>query len=279
MTALHSGIFPASWIIITIMELRNIIVEKKEGVGRIILNRPEVMNAMNNVLVDEFWAATEDVRADNAITVVIITGAGKAFCSGLDLNYVEELVNGPILEVGSLLRKMQAAFRLERLEKPVIAAINGDASGEGCDLALACDFRIASEDARFGMTYTQLGLAPSVGGSSRLIQLVGVSKAKELIFFGDTIDAAEALRIGMVDKVVPAADLEVTVLALARRLAKGAPLAMALAKRSLNVALEESLRRTMDFDMRAQSTCFQSQDALEGITARSQRREPYFQGK
>jgi len=250
------------------MELRNIIVEKNEGVARVILNRPEVMNAMNNILVDEIWAATEDVRADDKITVVIITGAGKAFCSGLDLNYVEELVNGPILEVGTLLRKMQAAFRLERLEKPVIAAINGDASGEGCDLALACDFRIVAENARLGMTYTQLGLVPDTGGACRLIQLVGLAKAKELIFFGEPIGAKEALEMGLVDKVVPVQDLDAAVAELTKRLATKSPGALGLAKRAINTTLEVSLKATMEFDLRAQSRRFQSEDAREAIAAR-----------
>jgi len=114
-----------------IAELQNIVVEKKEGIARIILNRPEAMNALNNVIIDEFWAATEDVRVDDEIKVVIITGAGKAFCTGLDISYIEQLATGAMLEVGTLLRKLQATFTVERLEKPVIAAINGYALGEG----------------------------------------------------------------------------------------------------------------------------------------------------
>ena len=261
------------------LELQNIIVEKSGGIARITLNRPEAMNALDDKVVNELWTATEDVRVDKSIRVAIITGRGRAFCAGIDLKHAAKLTTASTLDTGAFLRRMQETFRLERLDIPVIAAVNGYALGEGCDLALACDFRVASEDARFGMTYTQVGLAPALGGASRLMQLVGISRAKELILLGDTIDAAEARRIGLVSKVVPAADLDTTVLALARRLVKSAPLAMAAAKRSLSVAGEESLKRTMDFDMRAQSSCFQSQDALEGITARSQRREPHFQGK
>ena len=261
------------------LELQNIVVEKSGEIARITLNRLEAMNALDDKVVNELWLATEDVRVDKSIRVAIITGTGRAFCAGIDLKHAAKLTTASTLDTGAFLRRMQETFRLERLEIPVIASVNGYALGEGCDLALACDFRIASENARFGMTYTQVGLAPALGGACRLIQLVGISRAKELIFLGDMIDAAEARRIGLVDRVVPAEDLDNAVLALAGRLAKGAPLSMALAKRSLNVAFEESLKRTMDFDMRAQSTCFQSQDALEGITARSQRREPHFQGK
>ncbi len=253
-----------------VVELQNVILEKNEGIARITLNRPDVMNALNGVLTDELWTATEDVRVDRDIKVVIITGAGKAFCTGLDLSYAEELAEGPMLEVGTLLRKLQAAFRLERLEKPVIAAINGFALGEGCDLALACDFRLASKRARLGMTYTQLGLVPDAGGACRLIQLVGLSKAKELIFFGEPINTKEALQIGMIDKVVPAQDLDAAALELARRLATKSPGALGLAKRAINTSLEVSLKATMEFDLRAQSRRFQSEDAREAIKARIQ---------
>jgi len=251
-----------------VVESQNIILEKKEGIARIILNRPEAMNAINNVIIDEFWAATEDVRVDDETKVVIITGAGKAFSIGLDLSYAEELAAGPMLEVGTLLRKLQAAFRLERLEKPVIAAINGYALGEGCDLALSCDFRVASKNAQLGMTYTQLGLIPDTGGACRLIQLVGLSKAKELIFFGEPIGAKDALEMGMVDKVVPAKDLEAAALDLAGTLAMKSPGALGLAKRAINTTLEVSLKATMEFDLRAQSRRFQAEDTREAIAAR-----------
>jgi len=253
-----------------IAELQNIVVEKKEGIARIILNRPEAMNALNNVIIDEFWAATEDVRVDDEIRVVIITGAGKAFCTGLDINYIEQLATGAMLEVGSLLRKLQATFTVERLEKPVIAAINGYALGEGCDLALSCDFRVASKNARLGMTYTQLGLIPDTGGACRLIQLVGLSKAKELIFFGEPIGAKEALEMGMVDKVVPAQDLDAAALDLAGTLAMKSPGALGLAKRAINTTLEASLKATMEFDLRAQSRRFQAEDTREAIATRIQ---------
>jgi len=253
-----------------IAELQNIVVEKKEGIARIILNRPEAMNALNNVIIDEFWAATEDVRVDDEIKVVIITGAGKAFCTGLDINYIEQLATGAMLEVGSLLRKLQATFTVERLEKPVIAAINGYALGEGCDLALSCDFRVASKNARLGMTYTQLGLIPDTGGACRLIQLVGLSKAKELIFFGEPIGAKEALEMGMVDKVVPAQDLDAAALDLAGTLAMKSPGALGLAKRAINTTLEASLKATMEFDLRAQSRRFQAEDTREAIATRIQ---------
>ena len=261
------------------MELENIVVEKREGVAKITLRRPEAMNALDEKSYDELWLATEDVRVDHEIRAVIISGTGRAFCAGLDLKYGEKMTKLPPQEFKERLRKIQETFRLERLEKPVIAAVNGYALGNGCDLALACDFRIASEGARFGMTYTQLGLVPDVGGACRLTRLVGVSKAKELIFIGDMIDAKEAQRIGMVDKVVPAEDLDSTALELAKKLAKGAPMAIGLSQKAINTALDTNLKTTLEFDVDAQSSCLQSEDAREGIMAKAQKREPIFKGR
>ena len=191
-------------------DLENIILEKKEGIARLILNRPDAMNALDEKTYEELWIATEDVRADNDVRVMIITGAGRAFCAGLDLKYGGKILGMNQTDLRAIMSKIQGTFMLERIEKPVIAAVNGHALGNGCDLALACDFRIASEEARFGMTYTLLGLIPDVGGTCRLARLVGVSKAKELIFTGDMIDAREAEKIGMVDKVALCANISET---------------------------------------------------------------------
>ena len=261
------------------MELKNILVEKEGGIAKVILNRPEALNALDEETYDELWLAVEDVRVDQEIRAVVVTGAGRAFCAGLDLKYGERLSEAPPQKFRAIMRKIQETFRLERLEKPVIAAVNGYALGNGCDLALACDFRIASENARFGMVYTQLGLVPDVGGAYRLTRLVGVSKAKELIFTGITINAKEAQRIGMVDKVVPAEGLDSAAFDLARKLAKGAPIAIGLSKMAINNSLDADLKTALEFDAYAQSICFQTEDVREGMIARAQKREPVFKGK
>ncbi len=261
------------------MKLENIAVEKMEGVAKITLRRPEARNALDKKTYDELWLATEDIRVDPEIRAVIITGTDRAFCAGVDLKYAEKLTKLSPLEFKQGLRKIQEALRLERLEKPIIAAVNGYALGNGCDLALACDFRIASESARFGMTYTRLGVMPGVGGAWRLTRLVGMSKAKELIFTGDTIDAKEAQRIGMVTKVVPAEDLDAAALDLAKKFAKGAPMAIGLSKRAIHAALNTDLETALEFDLDADSICFQSEDVREGIAARTQKREPIFKGR
>ena len=261
------------------MELKNVLVEKKEGIAKVTLNRPEALNALDETTYDELWLAVEDVRADQEIRAVIVTGAGRAFCAGLDLEYGRKLSEASPQKFRAIMRKIQETFRLERLEKPVIAAVNGYALGNGCDLALACDFRIVSENARFGMTYTQVGLVPDIGGAYRLTRLVGVSKAKELIFIGDMIDAKEAQRIGMVDKVVPAEDLDSAALDLAKKLTKGAPIAIGLSKMAINNSLDVDLKTALEFDAYAQSLCFQTEDVREGMIARVQKREPAFKGR
>ena len=261
------------------MELENIVVEKREGVAKITLRRPEVMNALDEKSYDELWLATEDVRFDPEIRAVIISGTGRAFCTGVDLKYGEKVTRLPPQEFKERARKIQEVLKLERLEKLTIAAVNGYALGNGCDLALACDFRIASEGARFGMTYTQIGLMPGVGGAWRLTRLVGMSKAKELIFFGDIIDAKEAQRIGIVNKVVPAGNLDSAALDLAKKLAKGAPIAISLSKAAINTALATDLKTALEFDLEANTICSQSDDVREGMMARTQKREPIFKGK
>lgn len=262
-----------------VVELQNVILEKNEGIARITLNRPDVMNAIDAKTIDRLSALIEQCQNDPGIRAVILTGAGRVFCSGIDLNYAQTLVKSPV-DATTHLRKMERLFtNLEEMDKPTIAAINGYALGEGCELTLVCDFRLASENARLGMTYVQLGLVSTPGGICRLIQLVGLSKAKELALLGDMIEAEEALKIGLVHKVVPAQDLEDNVFQLATRLANSAPLAITLAKKELNASLKSELRTAIDFDVRAQGICLRSEDAMEGIRAKLQKREPVFKGK
>ena len=260
------------------MDLENIILEKENRIGKITLNRPDVLNALDKKTYSEIGTAIEDVREDKDIRVVIITGAGKAFCSGLDLTYAATIVDMSPLEFRSTIRRLQEIFRLERLEKPVIAAVNGYAMGNGCDLALACDFRIASENARFEMTYVKLGLIPDIGGTYRLARLVGLGKAKELILTGDRIDTKEAERIGLVNRVVPANELESATMKFAEKLAKGAPVAIGLSKMAINSAIDTNLSAALENEVYGQSLCLQTEDVKEGTMARLQRREPKFTG-
>ncbi|MDF2957989.1 MAG: Enoyl-CoA hydratase/carnithine racemase [Candidatus Alkanophagales archaeon MCA70_species_1] len=261
--------------------METILLEKDaEGVATITLNRPEALNAFNMKMFEELAAAVSDVRSDRDVKVVIITGAGRAFSSGIDITMLEEFKTMGLAEIRDFIRRAQGTLNaLEDMEKPVIAAINGYALGLGCDLTLACDIRIASEDARFGEFYVRVGLVPDMGGTQRLPRIVGVGKAKELIFTGEMIDAKEAERIGLVNKVVPKDKLMDETRAFALRLAKGPTVAIGLAKIAINKGLGTDIKTGLEYEVHAQSICIQTEDVEEGIKAFLERREPKFKGR
>jgi len=210
----------------------------------------------------------EDISEDETVGAVIITGAGRGFCSGADLGAV--IVLSTIHEI---------IKKIATMEKPVIALVNGVAAGAGCDLTMACDLRIASDKAKLSEIFVKRGLFPDCGGTYFLPRLVGLSKAKELIFTGEMIDAKEAGRIGLVDKVVPADELESTGMELARRLAKGPTLAIGKAKVAINRAIESNLDSALKDALEAMNFILGTEDAMEGIAAFMEKREPKFKGK
>jgi enoyl-CoA hydratase/carnithine racemase len=219
-----------------------------DGIGRIVLNRPERMNAFTFEMIDAWRAAIEECRRDGAVKVVIVTGAGAAFCSGGDI-----VEMGDRLEQTPEQRKAELFDRIERiplaledLDKPVIAAVNGVATGAGMDMALMCDLRYAAQGARFAETYVNVGLVPGAGGAHFLPRLVGVSKALELFWTGDFIDAEEAMRIGIVNKVFPDADLMAEVEKIARKIAKAPPLTLRMVKRAIYQGMRNDLRTNLD---------------------------------
>jgi 2-(1,2-epoxy-1,2-dihydrophenyl)acetyl-CoA isomerase len=219
-----------------------------DGIGRIVLNRPERMNAFTFEMIDAWRAAIEECRRDDAVKVVIVTGAGAAFCSGGDI-----VEMGDRLEQTPEQRKAELFDRIERiplaledLDKPVIAAVNGVATGAGMDMALMCDLRYAAQGARFAETYVNVGLVPGAGGAHFLPRLVGVSKALELFWTGDFIDAEEAMRIGIVNKVFPDADLMAEVEKIARKIAKAPPLTLRMVKRAIYPGMRNDLRTNLD---------------------------------
>ena len=219
-----------------------------DGIGRIVLNRPERMNAFTFEMIDAWRAAIEECRRDDAVKVVIVTGAGAAFCSGGDI-----VEMGDRLEQTPEQRKAELFDRIERiplaledLDKPVIAAVNGVATGAGMDMALMCDLRYAAQGARFAETYVNVGLVPGAGGAHFLPRLVGVSKALELFWTGDFIDAEEAMRIGIVNKVFPDADLIAEVEKIARKIAKAPPLTLRMVKRAIYQGMRNDLRTNLD---------------------------------
>jgi len=261
------------------MGYENVILEREDEIAILTVNRPKVLNALNAATVREIGAAVDEVAADDAIRALIVTGAGdRAFVAGADINEISQL---PSASAGVEMsrRGQDVFFRVERLGKPVVAAINGFALGGGCELAMACDIRIASEGARFGQPEINLGVIPGYSGTQRLPRLVGKGAAKLIIYTGDMIAAQEALRIGLVDRVVPAAELMPAAKALAKQLASKPSMALALAKRSIDLGAEVDLDRGSAIEAMNFGIACSTEDKKEGTDAFLAKRKPVFKGR
>src|SRR5437764_8154126 len=239
--------------------------ETKDAVTTITLNRPDKLNAFAGTMREDLLAALRDAGG----RVVVITGAGRAFCAGGDVENMARLQKAGDVDGFRKLLDAGAAIvtQIASMPKPVIAAINGVAAGAGCNLALACDYRIASEQAKLGETFVRIGIHPDWGGTWTLPRLVGTSRALEIMMSGRMVDAAEALSIGMVDRVVPAADLAAETETLARAMADGPPIAIEGIKRALAASRTNSLRQQIDLESEHQLRAFASDDAAEGMAA------------
>lgn len=261
------------------MEFKGIIYTKQEGIARVTINRTEARNALNTIVRQEIKDAIKDIEEDKDIKVVIITGAGdKAFISGADITDLKKM-NPITMEEQVSTIGQQLYTDIENLRVPVIARINGFCLGGGCELAMACDIRIASGNARFGQPEINIGIFPGGGGTQRLPRLVGWGRAKELIYTGRIIDAAEAERIGLVDKVVSQDKLEETVNQLAETIADKSPLIISLAKKVINRGMYTDLAAGLSYEKGNFSLCFATEDHKEGITAFLEKRKPEFKGR
>ncbi|HEX6046326.1 MAG TPA: enoyl-CoA hydratase [Pyrinomonadaceae bacterium] len=258
----------------------HILVSESEGITTVTLNRPDKLNAFIGHMRRDLAEALEHAGSDRAVKVVVITGAGRAFCSGGDVAFMAELMDrGDSDEFARILgagRRVIAAIR--SMTKPVIAAINGPAAGAGLNLALACDLRIAASNATFTQSFVKVGLHPDWGGTYFLPRLVTPNKACELFFLGDSIDAAEALRLNLVNKVVAPEELESATLQLAERLRAAPPIAIAAVKQAIYMSGESSLDEMMRYETESQLRCFQSEDGHEGVRAFFEKRDPRFTG-
>jgi enoyl-CoA hydratase/carnithine racemase len=262
------------------MEWVHVLYEKSDGVATITLNRPEKLNAFAGHMREELLAAVETAGADQEVRVLVITGAGKAFCAGGDVSELAEGTNAkPAGAATERYTMSKIVLAISSMEKPVVASVNGAAVGGGCNLALACDIRIAGDRAKFGEAFTRRGVHPDWGGIYFLPRLVGYAKAAELIFTGDLIDATEALRIGLVNRVVAHDVLQTETRELSRRIARNAPLPIALAKRGLQRFYEMNLAQAVDYEAFALSICANSEDMKEGFRAFLEKREPEFVGR
>jgi enoyl-CoA hydratase/carnithine racemase len=257
------------------MAYETLIYEKEGGIGIITLNRPERLNAINFQLAFELDRLLDEILEDTEARTVIITGAGRGFCAGADIKEMAD-PQAKRLPVG---RRYTFFNKIEDLDRPVVAAINGPANGGGLELALACDFRIASEAANFGLGEVKLGVMPAGGGTARLPRLIGVSRAKEFLYFGNRIDAEEAHRIGLVNRVVPAEKLTDEAKAWAAELAERPPLSLKMLKYCVNLGMQMDILGAIDYEAKCAAILTASEDSVEGVRAFVEKRKPVFKGR
>jgi 2-(1,2-epoxy-1,2-dihydrophenyl)acetyl-CoA isomerase len=269
-----------------VVSYREILYDVGDGVATIVLNRPERLNAFTPLMLAEWTSAIESARDDGGVRVVVITGAGRGFCAGMDVG--QEIAGEGVLLADRAPAELRNSLRfsvhnvpraLQLLDKPYIAAVNGAAVGAGMDMASMADIRFASATARFGMAYVRMGLVPGDGGAYFLPRLVGLQKALELIWTGELFDAVEALRMGYILRVFPAEDLMKETQAFARRLAEGPAVAIQLSKRLVYRGLDVGIEQALDLAQSAMVIAQSTEDAREGPAAFVERRPPRFQGR
>lgn len=252
-----------------------IVLEREEFIAILRFNRPNVLNTLNRQVFLEIISIFDEIQKEMAPKVVILTGSGdRAFIAGTDITEMENLSSLDAREFASLARR--AIDSIENLDRPVIAAINGFALGGGCEVAIACDIRIASEKAKLGQPEINLGIIPGSGGTQRLPRLIGSSRAKRLIFTGELVDAKTVLEIGLVDKVVPHDQLIDEAKRMALSIASKPKVALALAKSAINRGLGLDLRTGLDYEIECFAQCFATSDQKEGMKAFLERRKALF---
>ena len=243
----------------------NVLYEVKDHVAVITINRPDALNALNLDVLAELSQAVDNAEKDEAVSVVIITGEGRAFVAGADIAQMKDLTPDEARAFGEF--GNEVFLKVESLSKPVIAAVNGFALGGGCELSMACDIRIAGEKAKFGQPEVGLGITPGFGGTQRLPRIVGLSKAKELIFTAQTIGADEALRIGLVSQVVPGEGLMEAAFDMAGKICQNAQIAVRQSKAAINKGMQADIRTGTAFEAQAFAVCFSTEDQKDAMTA------------
>ncbi|MDM8535073.1 short-chain-enoyl-CoA hydratase [Clostridiaceae bacterium HSG29] len=259
------------------MEYKGLLIEKKDNVAVLSFNRPKVLNALNSEVLKELDLAIDEIKNDNDIYVLIITGVGKAFVAGADISEMRDMN----AEQGRMFAELGSkVFRkIELMEKPVIAAVNGFALGGGCELSMCCDIRIASEKAKFGQPEVGLGIPPGFAGTQRLSRLVGTAKAKELIFTGNMVKADEAYKIGLVNNVTEVDNLMDEAMKMATKIASNAQLAVRYSKTAINRGIETDFETGNEIEKVLFGISFATNDQVEGMTAFLEKRKPNFENK
>ncbi|MCS1351910.1 enoyl-CoA hydratase-related protein [Mechercharimyces sp. CAU 1602] len=257
------------------MAYQHILVTKIKGVGRIQLDRPDVLNALNLALMDELVHALNEMERDDEVGCILLCGNEHAFAAGADIFEMLDATTTDLL----VQDQFSAWDRLSEVKKPMIAAVSGMALGGGCELAMACDLILAAEGSSFGQPEINLGVMPGAGGTQRLVRSVGKAKAMEMVLLGRPITAQEAYRLGLINEVVPAHQLEEEAMKWAQRLANKAPLAVRLAKESILKSMESTLAEGLDFEQKCFYLLFATEDQKEGMRAFVEKRRPHFHGK
>lgn len=258
-------------------EYNNVLYRIEENIAFITLNRPKALNALNTETLRELDEAVSAAGKDESVKAIVITGEGRAFVAGADISQMRDLT---VQEGRDMTILGQEVFtRIENLDKPVIAAVNGFALGGGCELAMACDIRVASDKAKFGQPEVNLGIIPGYGGTQRLPRLVGKGAAKYLIFTGEMISAEQAYRIGLADKVVPAEELMDSVVSMAKTIMSKAPISIKMAKHAINNGLNVDLKSGIAYEAEAYTTTFSTEDRIEGMSAFLEKRQAEFKNK
>ncbi len=262
-------------------DFQYLLVQQDGGVLTLTMNRPEVYNAFNETMLDELGEAVEAAAQDDTVRCIVLTGAGKAFGSGQDVRvFATSHAEGPLTGTSVGLQKYHRIINAIRtMPKPVIAAVRGVAAGASCNVALACDMRIAAEDARFIEAFARIGLVPDVGGGFFLPRLVGFGKALELAMLAEEVSGPEAERIGLVNKCVPVAEFEAATKAFAQKLANGPTRSYGLIKELMNKSLESDLATLLRLEGELQDQAFRTEDHREGVAAFLQKRRPNYTGR
>ena len=260
------------------MEFKNLLLSMENEIGILTINRPKVLNALNIETLKELQAGIQEVKDNPAMKVLIITGAGeKAFVAGADIQEMKEMDSVAALTFSRL--GHDTMKMIQDLERPVIAAVNGFALGGGTEIALACDFIYASDNAKFGLPEVTLGVFPGFGGTQRLPRLIGKGKAKELIMTGKMISAQDAFQMGMVNRVLPQASLMEETKKVATQIAGNGPIGLRLAKRVVNSGFDVDLAEACSMESLAFSICFSTEDQKEGMKAFAEKRKPSYKGR